>query len=156
MKKGIQLFVALLSLAAICAGFLLNRTTAQVPAKKPNVLFIVADDLNTSLSTYGEAIAKSPNLDRLAKRGVKKAAFTSLGRRNLMGRSVRTERYRYTEWGDEKMAELYDHQTDPREFTNLANDPKHARVVAEMRQLLKDGWRAVVPASSRAAGKSRS
>ena len=86
----------------------------------------------------------------------KKAAFTTLARRNLMGRSVRTERYRYTEWGDEKMAELYDHQTDPREFTNLANDPKHARVVAEMRQLLKDGWRAAIPASSRTAGKSRS
>lgn len=83
----------------------------------------------------------------------KKAAFTSLGRRTLMGRSVRTERYRYTEWGDERLAELYDHQTDPHEYTNLVTDPKHANALAEMRKTLKDGWRAAVPASSRAAAK---
>ncbi|MBK7600668.1 MAG: sulfatase-like hydrolase/transferase [Acidobacteria bacterium] len=85
------------------------------------------------------------------KQAWKKAAFTTLARRNLMGRSVRTERYRYTEWGDEMTAELYDHQTDPHEFTNLVNDPKAAPVLAEMRKTLKEGWRAAVPASLRGA-----
>ncbi len=38
---------------------------------KPNVLFIVCDDLNCDLSCYGHPQVKSPNLDRLAERGVR-------------------------------------------------------------------------------------
>ena len=54
------------------------------------------------------------------------------------GYSVRTERWRYTEWDDGKRgSELYDEDSDPNELRNLAEDPKHARVVAEMRALLK-------------------
>lgn len=37
---------------------------------RPNVLFIVADDLRNSLGAYGDDAAYSPNFDRLAKRGV--------------------------------------------------------------------------------------
>src|SRR4051812_20737613 len=39
-------------------------------AEKPNVLFIVADDLRAELGCYGSA-AKTPNLDALAARGVR-------------------------------------------------------------------------------------
>lgn len=54
-----------------------------------------------------------------------------------MGRSVRTERWRYTEWADGKQGvQLYDHETDPHEYVNLAEDPKHAANVAEMKKLL--------------------
>lgn len=38
---------------------------------RPNVLFLIADDLNTALSGYGHPQCKTPNLDRLAERGVK-------------------------------------------------------------------------------------
>ncbi len=42
----------------------------------------------------------------------------------FLGRSVRTERWRYTEWGEgEYGVELYDHRDDPSEFENLALDP---------------------------------
>jgi len=39
-------------------------------ASKPNVLFLICDDLNCDLGSYGHAQVKSPNIDRLAKRGV--------------------------------------------------------------------------------------
>ena len=55
-----------------------------------------------------------------------------------MGRSLRTERWRYTEWdGGKEGVELYDHDADPHEFRNLAGDPKHAETQAEMRRLLQ-------------------
>ena len=47
----------------------------------------------------------------------KRAAFSQYPRRKVMGHSIRTDRYRYTEWaapGAEPAAiELYDHQHDP-------------------------------------------
>ncbi len=57
----------------------------------------------------------------------------------LMGYSVRTERFRYTEWGQggEKGAQLFDHTVDADEHTNLAADPKHADTVKAMKALLK-------------------
>lgn len=54
-----------------------------------------------------------------------------------MGRSVRTERWRYTEWdGGRAGVELYDHDLDNGEMNNLANDPEHKPVVDELHALL--------------------
>jgi len=36
-----------------------------------NVLFIVVDDLITTLGSYGHKVVKTPNIDRLARIGVK-------------------------------------------------------------------------------------
>ena len=35
-----------------------------------NVLFIIADDLNCAISPYGDPIAQTPNLERIAARGL--------------------------------------------------------------------------------------
>ena len=69
-------------------------------------------------------------------------AYTQVMRGNeqnrFMGRTVRTDRWRYTEWEDGKRGrELYDYGTDPREMNNLVNDPAHAAVAEQMRQLLR-------------------
>lgn len=54
------------------------------------------------------------------------------------GYSVRTERFRYTEWDDGKRGvELYDEVNDPGEFTNLAQDPSREAIVAEHAKLLR-------------------
>jgi uncharacterized sulfatase len=59
------------------------------------------------------------------------AAFTQVQRGDNPGHSVRTERWRYTEWAFGKQgAELYDHDHDPHELHNLASDAKCADVVA--------------------------
>ena len=44
---------------------------AQQTARGPNVLVIMADDLNNDMGVYGHPMVKTPNLDRLASRGVR-------------------------------------------------------------------------------------
>lgn len=59
----------------------------------------------------------------------------------IMGRSVRTERWRYNEWDEAKKGvELYDHQNDPGEFINLAVDARYASTVKEMAILLRKSY----------------
>jgi iduronate 2-sulfatase len=95
---------------------------------------------------------------RAPERRWKSGAFTTQGRGKerteaakeieYLGRSVRTERWRYTEWDEGRQgAELYDHRADPGEADNLAGDGRHAAVRAELRELLRRGWRAALPKS---------
>lgn len=70
----------------------------------------------------------------------KPAVFHAYPRNNLIGRAIRTDRYRLVEWKRAGAAqetaeyELYDYQTDPQETKNLATDK--SEVVAELRELL--------------------
>ena len=47
-----------------------TRKENQISNKKLNVLLIVADDLNCDIGAYGNMLVKTPNIDRLASRGV--------------------------------------------------------------------------------------
>jgi len=72
-----------------------------------------------------------------------KPAFTQVWRGGFAGYSVRTERWRYTEWDEgRKGTELYDYQTDPQELTNLAGDPQHAATLAELKAMVRKNWSA--------------
>ncbi len=61
-------------------------------------------------------------------------------RPRAVGYTVRTPRWRYTEWGPEgaEGAELYDHRDDPREYVNLARAPGEQTTVRRLRQLLRE------------------
>lgn len=61
--------------------------------------------------------------------------------KTFLGRSVRVERYRYTEWDEGKEGkELYDYETDPNEFINLVNDPKYEDIVKELSDILHSSY----------------
>jgi uncharacterized sulfatase len=73
---------------------------------------------------------------RWATPAITQQVRTADGKR-IMGYSVRTERWRYTEWdGGKAGVELYDHIEDPHEWQNLAKELKYAKVVSDMRKLL--------------------
>ncbi len=83
---------------------------------------------------------------------VKQAAFTQHPRPayytdqpQVMGRSVRSQRYRYTEWRDAATdalvaTELYDHAQDPLETVNIADAPDSAAALAECQRLYQLGF----------------
>ena len=65
------------------------------------------------------------------------AAKKAQDRQSIMGRSVRTERWRYTEWDEGRHGtELYDHEADPHEMKNLASDSQQADTVVKLKKLL--------------------
>lgn len=82
---------------------------------------------------------------------VKSVALTQTPRPNYprgkppktMGYSIRTPRYRYTEWrdfttGNVQARELYDHQTDPAETKNLAVAEDQQAVLTELAVVLEN------------------
>ena len=80
-----------------------------------------------------DGISLRPLLDNPDSKGKKKMAYTVT---RSSGESIRTDRYRYNRWGEEG-EELYDHQTDPKEFTNLAGMEQHSNTLKRMRALLE-------------------
>ena len=70
-----------------------------------------------------------------------KPAFTQVWRGGYPGHTVRTERWRYTEWdGGKQGAQLFDMASDPQELHDLAADAKHAGTVKELKALVAKNW----------------
>jgi uncharacterized sulfatase len=72
-------------------------------------------------------------------------SFTIKSKRSALYRSVRTDRYSYIENVDGTEPELYDHQSDRAELVNLAGKPAFANELADMKRILREGWRKAVP-----------
>jgi len=109
------------------------------------------------LPSHLEGTSMMPLLDA-PQRPWKSAAFSQYPRGRVMGYTMRTDRWRYTEWQDRRThavvaRELYDHQAEPStplgpgpgENVNLAGRPEHKATVRELSAKLKAGWRAARP-----------
>lgn len=59
-----------LRLIAFCIFLFIANSKSNTHGRKLNVLLIVADDLRTTLSCYGDTFIKTPNIDSLASRSV--------------------------------------------------------------------------------------
>jgi iduronate 2-sulfatase len=70
------------------------------------------------------------------------------------GRTIRTARYRYTEWTpldpeQDTLAELYDLEQDSMEYTNLIDNSAYTDLAEELSGRLAIGWQGELPTSIR-------
>ncbi len=85
------------------------------------------------------------------KRPWKKAAFSQYPRKKtIMGYSMRTDRYRYNEWIDQKknaivVRELYDLKNDPLCKECIVDYPENKELVAQLHEMLTAGWQKAKP-----------
>ncbi len=148
------------------AALMLRMPGQKAAGAKTDALVELVDVYPTICALAGveapsdlEGSSLAPLLDD-AKAAWKPAAFSQYPRRAgdaVMGYSVRTDRYRYTEWQEnwktpeqKKMIarELYDHETDPAETKNLADDPKQTGTIEELSTVLANGWQKAKPVTN--------
>ena len=102
----------------------------------------IADDLE---GTSTVPLFKDP------KTPWKKAAFSQYPRpKKIMGYSMRTDQYRYTEWIDQKTKEvkereLYDLKNDPICKESIVHKPENKELVAQLHDMLTAGWQNAKP-----------
>ena len=109
----------------------------------------LADLCGLKIPTHCEGTSMVPLLSD-PKRPWKTAAFSQYPRGRIMGYTMRTSRYRYTEWTERKTRkvvarELYDHQADPGENTNVAGKSENAATIKTLAAMMKAGWRGAKP-----------
>lgn len=93
---------------------------------------LVASTNDVSAPTKPFAISQYP---RGGGAGAGSGALAA-GRR-IMGYTMRTDKYRYTEW-EKNGAELYDHEKDPNEMVNIAAKSENHKIVANLSKQLHD------------------
>ncbi len=68
------------TIRALCLAVLALLPMAAAAAEPMNVLLLMAEDLSPRLGSYGDEVARTPHLDRLAREGVRfERAFTTAG-----------------------------------------------------------------------------
>jgi uncharacterized sulfatase len=100
--------------------------------------FEVADDLD---GRSMRPLLNDPDADW------KDAAITQIHHaEDAQGYSIRTQRWRYTEWNrGEAGVELYDHDNDPEEVTNLAKHPEYAAIIESLSKQVRSYSDTYVP-----------
>ncbi len=93
----------------------------------------------------GWALTQVVRGGRINRAGASAAVGDDGGR--FFGYSLRTDRWRYTEWADGELGrELYDHEKDPRELVNLANSKEHNATIQELSKQLQLAVKSSMPA----------
>ncbi len=77
----------------------------------------------------------------------KMGVFSKFGGTGVGGITIRTEQYRYTEWGKNgsRGIELYDYDNDPNETVNIAQLPENTELITQLSEQLHAGWHAALP-----------
>lgn len=105
---------------------------------------------DTSVEGRGWALTQvTRNANTLRRPGASVAKKKAGGGNNqIFGFSLRTPRWRYTEWDEGKFGrELYDHDSDPHELTNLADKPEFKETVDGLSAKLRAAAKTTYPAS---------
>ncbi len=135
--------------SATRAPLILCAPGAKAPGSKTSALVEFVDIYPTLVDLAGlpvpaslDGTSRAPLLDDPDRPGAE-AAFSQYPRGKAMGYSMRTERFRYTEWAEPGQSpigvELYDHKDDPREDVNLAGQPEHKDLIEQLGTQLHAG-----------------
>ncbi len=108
--------------------------SSDAPAEMVDFYPTLAELAGLKAPGHVAGVSLAPVLRDVASRP-RRSAFTQLDG----GYSIRTPRFRYTEWGDEgsRGAELYDHGKDPGEMNNLAGSGEYRDQQNELAGLLR-------------------
>jgi len=118
-----------------------NGRTSDALVEYVDIYPTLADLCGLELPDHLEGKSLVPLLEDPDAAG-DEAAFSQYPRGRVMGYSMRTGRWRYTEWihrdtGEVRGRELYDHDNDAAENVSLALRPEHQETVARLSELLR-------------------
>ena len=121
-----------------------SRTDALV--ELVDIYPTLCDACELPISSELEGLSLMPVVEE-PTRTWKTAAFSTLSRAGAKADSMRTERFRYTEWGRNGKfgRELYDYLVDPNETVNVVDLPENAELVEHLSQRLRAGWKQEIP-----------
>ncbi len=123
-------------LIVVAPGAMANGQTALPPVQSMDIYPTLCELCGLKLPAGLQGHSLKPLLDDTKAKWAH-PAFTIAGQTaENMGVAVRTDKYRYAEWGDGKNgAMLFDAAADPMERKNLADDPKFAEVRKKLSEL---------------------
>ncbi len=143
----------------IVAPGMSNGMVAQTPVSHVDLFPTLAElcDVKTPDNVQGQSLVpmlKDPSeagrgwaLTQVQRGGKRRNMATGVEKDGqFFGYSLRTPRWRYTEWDNgDAGRELYDHDNDPRELTNLAENDNHIATVDELSKALQDAVATTLP-----------
>ena len=127
-----------------------KKIVVNSPTELVDIYPTLCDLVNIEAPQNLSGTSLKPLIDG-SKTKVKEYAVSEITRGDIIGYSLRTDRYRLTTWvgndprhakklnpGNILAEELYDYETDPLETVNLATDKKYAETLKKLRADFKD------------------